>query len=76
MTATLTSKGQITLPVALRRRLGIHAGDRLTFVCSDGRCEVIPMHNSIRDLKGMLRKPARALSLAQIDEAIAGGALR
>jgi AbrB family looped-hinge helix DNA binding protein len=29
--ATLTSKGQITLPVAIRRRLGLQAGDVLEF---------------------------------------------
>jgi len=29
--ATVTSKGQVTLPVDVRRSLGIHAGDRLTF---------------------------------------------
>ena len=31
MKATLTSKGQITLPVAIRRRLGLKAGDVLEF---------------------------------------------
>lgn len=31
MQATLTSKGQITLPVAIRRKLGLEAGDVLEF---------------------------------------------
>ena len=31
MKATITSKGQITLPVAIRRRLGLEPGDVLEF---------------------------------------------
>ena len=32
--ATVTSKGQVTLPVAVRRALSIRAGDRLAFSVS------------------------------------------
>jgi antitoxin PrlF len=36
-TATVTSKGQITIPREVRRELGLHAGDRVDFVTEGGR---------------------------------------
>jgi antitoxin PrlF len=77
MTATVTSKGQVTLPVEARRRLGIHAGTKLEFtVRGDDRMEVIRLGGSVRDLKGALPRAKRTLSLAQMQEAIARGAAR
>ena len=76
MVATLTSKGQITIPIEVRRKLDIHKGDRISFVCLEDRCEIMPMHSSIRDLKGVLPKPAKRLSLEEMDAAIANGARR
>ena len=77
MTATVTSKGQVTLPAEARRRLGIHAGTKLEFIIrGDDRLEAILVGGSVRDLKGALPKPRRTLSLAQMDEAIARGAVR
>jgi AbrB family looped-hinge helix DNA binding protein len=77
MTATVTSKGQVTIPVEARRRLRILPGTKLEFVVrDDGKLEVIPMSGSIRDLKGAVPKPKRALTLAEMDAAIATGARR
>ena len=77
MTATVTSKGQVTIPVEARRRLRILPGTKLEFVVrDDGRLEVIPMSGSLKDLKGAVPKPKRALTLAEIDAAIATGARR
>jgi AbrB family looped-hinge helix DNA binding protein len=77
MSATVTSKGQITLPVEARRRLGIRAGTRLEFVIrDDDRLEVFKVGGSVRDLKGVLPKPRRKLSLADMDKAVAAGARR
>lgn len=39
-TAKITSKGQITLPVALRKELGVRAGDHLSFVRDRGEMRV------------------------------------
>ena len=74
MTATVTSKGQVTLPADARRRLGIHAGTKLEFIIrGDDRMEVVRVGGSVQDLKGLLPKPRRTLSLAEMDEAIARG---
>ena len=35
--AKVTSKGQITLPIAIRRHLGLREGDKVAFVEQDGR---------------------------------------
>lgn len=77
MIATVTSKGQVTLPAEARRRLGIHAGTKLEFtIRGDDRVEVIRVGGSVRDLKGALPKPKRTLSLTEIDAAIAQGPMR
>ena len=53
--ATVTSKGQVTLPVEVRRRLGIRAGTRLEFMVKDDeRLEVVRVGGSVRELKGLL----------------------
>jgi antitoxin PrlF len=66
--ATLTSKGQITLPKEVREHLHLGTVDRLEFVIrSDGEVHVQPVAGSYRDLRGMLRRPGRR---APSDEAL------
>ncbi len=75
MTSTVTSKGQVTIPVEARRRLRILPGTKLEFIVhDDGRLEVIPLSGSIKDLKGALPRPKKALTLVEMDEAVAKGA--
>jgi len=77
MTSTVTSKGQVTIPVEARRRLRIRPGTKLEFIVrNDGRLEVIPMADSVKNLKGAVPKPKRALSLDEMSSAIAKGARR
>ncbi len=72
MEATLTSKGQITIPKAVRDTLKLHVGDRLEFlVDADGSVRIVPATRSVTELKALLPRPARALSLAEIDAVIA-----
>jgi antitoxin PrlF len=71
-TATLTSKGQLTLPKAIRDRLRLHAGDAVDFVVGDdGEIRVQAGNVDVRSLRGLLRRPGRkAVSLEQMDDAI------
>ena len=77
MIASMTSKGQVTVPVEARRRLGLHAGSKVDFVINDrDHLELIPVADSVKKLKGIVPKPSRPLSLEEMDTAIAEGAHR
>ncbi|MBX3646158.1 MAG: AbrB/MazE/SpoVT family DNA-binding domain-containing protein [Rhodocyclaceae bacterium] len=72
MEATLTSKGQITIPKAVRDSLKLHVGDRLEFLVDpDGSVRIVPATRPVTELKALLRSPAQALSLEEIDTVIA-----
>lgn len=77
MIATVTSKGQVTLPAEARRRLGITAGTQLEFIVTeDGRLEVIPRVGSVQALKGILGPVSKRLTLDQMEKAISQGRQR
>ena len=73
MEATLSSKGQATIPKAVRDRLHIKAGDRFKFFFHPDGVIILPKISTAR-LKGMIPKPAQPVSLEEIDRAIAKGA--
>ncbi len=76
-TATLTSKGQITIPVDVRRAMQLDTGDRVEFVqVAAGRFEVIAAVSSISALKGMFGTPARTISIDEMNSAIAAAAAK
>ncbi|UDF03523.1 AbrB/MazE/SpoVT family DNA-binding domain-containing protein [Asticcacaulis sp. AND118] len=76
-TATVTSKGQVTIPVDVRRALSINTGDRLEFVeIEPGKVLIVAATKSITDLKGRFAKPRQAVSIAEMNEAIGREASR
>ena len=71
-TATMTSKGQITIPAIVRTTLGVEAGDRVEFVqIEPGRFELVAATQSVTALKGLVRKPKALISIAKMNDAIA-----
>ncbi len=71
--ATLTSKGQLTLPKKIREHLKVATGDAVDFVIgADGEVRVRAGDVDVRDLRGLLHKPGRRpVTLEQMDDAIA-----
>ena len=70
--ATLTSKGQITIPAVVRTALGVEAGDRVEFILVEpGRYELVTATQSVKALKGLVRKPAEPISVLVMNKAIA-----
>jgi len=71
-TATLTSKGQITIPADVRRSLNVQTGDRVEFVqVEPGRFEIVAATRSVRELKGLFGKATRVVSIDEMNRTIA-----
>jgi len=71
MLSILSSKGQITLPKDLRDLLKLRSGDKVEFLLQEnGRVELVPVTANVTRLKGLLPKPRRKLSIAEMDAAI------
>jgi len=76
-TATITSKGQVTIPKDVRSRLGIGAGDRVEFVeIQDGVFQIVAATQDVQALKGIVPKPKKPVTIDEMNQAIAerGGA--
>ncbi len=71
-TATVTSKGQITIPVEVRNDLKVDAGDRVEFIqIAPGRYDFVAVTRSVSELKGMFGRPSTAVSIEDMNKAIA-----
>lgn len=74
MHTTVTSKGQVTLPKALRDKLHLSAGDRIEFVIDDDDgARMVVKRTSVTRLKGLLPPPEHAVSLEEMERAIQAG---
>jgi antitoxin PrlF len=75
MLATLTSKGQLTVPKEIRDRLGLDAGSILEFaILPDNTLTARPVKPDARNIRGLLHSPRPAPpTVEQMDEAVAAG---
>lgn len=71
-TAVLTSKGQITIPKKVREALGVEAGDRIDFVeTGAGAFAVVAATRDVRELKGLIPRPKKPVSVDAMRRAVA-----
>jgi antitoxin PrlF len=74
MLSTITSKGQITIPVDIRRATGLDVGMQVEFIVNARkRVELVPRHGDIRALRGVVSAPAQPVSIDAMNAAIATG---
>ena len=70
--ATLSSKGQITIPAEVRKDLHVDTGDRVEFVqIAPGRYEFVAATREVTELKGMFGPTKKIVSIEAMNAAIA-----
>ncbi len=70
--ATITTKGQVTIPKHIRDFLHLHKGDKIEIVANDnGEAIIRPISKKVDDLFGMLKKSnQKTVSVESMNEAI------
>ncbi len=68
-TSTMTTKGQITIPAAMRKRLGLRRGDEVAFTIEDNKVVITPVQKDLEAAFGMV-KATRSVSLKNMEKVI------
>jgi AbrB family looped-hinge helix DNA binding protein len=74
-TSSVTSKGQVTIPVAVRRRLGLQPGDQVGFVVDGGEVRLVRRETRVEAAFGLC-KADTSLSVEDMDVVIRDRAAR
>jgi antitoxin PrlF len=70
-TATITSKGQITIPVDIRSGLNLRSGDRINFILDEsGKVSFLPITKNVSSLKGIIAAPEVAVSIEDMKSVV------
>jgi AbrB family looped-hinge helix DNA binding protein len=65
----MTSKGQVTIPAPIRKRLGLRAGDRVAFVEDGEKVQLRRVRGDVTAIFGVARSK-RSVSIDQMDAAV------
>ncbi len=70
--ATITTKGQVTIPKKIRDSLKLNTGDKIEIILTEKREAIIrPISKNVDDIFCRLHKPEqKAISQEEIDDAI------
>ena len=71
--SVITSKGQTTLPKAVREVLALQPGDRVRYVIHEGEVRILPVR-PVNRLFGILHQDGPAATLEDMERAMAAGA--
>lgn len=72
--SVLNERGQTTIPKRVRGALGLKKGDRIRYFMIGNDVRIMKVR-SIKELEGVLARPGqKALTLEEMDDAIAEGA--
>ena len=75
--ATITSKGQITIPKNIRALLDLHSGDKIKFIVEEsGEVRFLPVTQDVSTLKGVIPKPKKSVSVEEMKSTIKARANR
>ena len=71
MIATISNKGQVTIPKSIRNLLHLKAGDKVELILeSDNRVRLTPLTYPLNKLKGLVPRPQKPVTLDDMEKAI------
>ncbi len=73
LASNITSKGQVTLPASIRKKLNLKPGDRVVFTLKDNKIIAEPVSGDISSLFGLIESD-KTVSLEDMETAIAKAA--
>lgn len=74
--ATITTKGQVTIPKEIRDYLKLETGSKVEFVIDEnGNVKIVPLNVPIEALSGVLHRPGmKTATIEEMESAITEGA--